>query len=119
MNNPLSVSNEPPEHLSETGKDCYRAIAAELGHLQKLHQPEMEMAAESYSTWQTLSAEKTRKERESVADTYIYMTSNGNQAPSALIKMMTEARDCYIALLEKLRVAAATPPPHPDMFKKA
>jgi len=118
MTNPLVVSPTAPEHLSETGSACYQAMAQELCNLSKLHQPEMEMAAEAYSTWQTLSAEKSLKEKESVADTYIYMTSNGNQAPSALIKMMTEARDCYIALLEKLRIAAAAPPPHPDMFKK-
>lgn len=118
MTNPLTVSREAPAHLSEQGKACYDAISMELSHLSKLHQPEMEMAAEAYSTWQTLSAEKSRQEQESVTDTYIYHTSNGNQAPSALVKMMTEARDCYIALLEKLRVAAAAPPPHPDMFKR-
>lgn len=118
MTEPSSVSTEAPAHLSEKGRECYSAIATELCHLSKLHQPEMEMAAEAYSTWQTLSAEKTNREAENVGDTYIYMTSNGNQAPTTLVKQMTEARDCYIALLEKLRVAAAAPAArNHDMFK--
>ena len=106
-----------PEHLSPTARKCYEAIAAELGNLKKLHQPEAEMAAEAYSTWQSLSRAKAAQEEKDVEKTYIYMTSNGNQAVTTLVKQMTEARDCYIALLEKLRIAAAAPPEHPDFFR--
>lgn len=108
--------SRPPEHLSEAGKECYASIIADIPNLKRIHQPEIEMAAEAYSRFVVLSKEKTRLEKEDVIKTYYYRTTNGNYGPSILVRQIDEARDCYIGIMEKLRLASAMPAPHPDMF---
>ena len=110
------ISQEPPAHLEGDAADCYKKIVDDLPNLRPIHEGEVEMAAEAYGRFCTLSKEKNRREKESIQDTYVTETTSGNPAYSILIKQMDEAIDTYRDMLTQLKEEALTPDIHPSLF---